>query len=151
MKFCDCHAIEQCANEILPCIFYILHLTWIKFNTDMLVEYFFTSWKPTCFTCMREFLFVTYSSHLLSDLGKFCVRDLHQMLLSIYEFGEWAQRRAFLFRGRKLNYRYTCTVKPRDILKVKLVFVKHVCYHVPEHLAWKVVCSKHKLMSVLAL
>jgi len=73
------------------------------------------------------------------------------MLLSIYEFGECAQGRAFFYCGRKFNYRYTCTVKPRDILKVKFVFVTYVCYHVPEHIAWKVVCSKHKLPSVLAL
>jgi len=34
-NFVFSHAIQQCVNEILPCIFYILHLTWIKFDTDI--------------------------------------------------------------------------------------------------------------------
>jgi len=35
-----------------------------------------------------------------------------------------AQGKLGFYLGRKLNYTYACTVKPRDILKVKNAFVK---------------------------
>ena len=79
MKFCDSHMIEQCVDEILPCIFYILHLTWIKFDIDIFKIYWLStlsrrgkrlSRSLAFFTCAHDWiLFVTYSPHLLSDFG----------------------------------------------------------------------------------
>lgn len=64
--------------------------------------------------------FRPYVPHLLSDLAEICVRDMHIVLLSLFEFSlKSALRKPYFSFGCKRNHIFVCTINLYDILQVK--------------------------------